>query len=80
MTNWKSKYKNQERYHAIIRGQKKRWRQRTGSGQYKKRPWTPEDEQRVLKHKIMDRELSQQIKRSVTSIQYKRHELKERSK
>ena len=76
MPNRKANYRDMQRYHITRRQQIARWRQRGGSGQYPKRPWTDEEIKLVLAHKITDRELSRQIQRSVVAIQTKRFHLK----
>ena len=55
---------------------KRRYRERTGSFIYEKRPWTTEEERLVLYSNLTDRELSEKIKRSVSAIQKKRSVLK----
>lgn len=59
------------------RQQKNRYRLRTGSNQYLRRTWSNREKELVLKHNQTDRELSSQIKRSVTAIQKMRCYLKQ---
>lgn len=49
------------------------------AGIYDSRPWTTEEEERVLKHDIPDSELSKQIERSVLAIQIRRSRLRKKS-
>lgn len=72
----KELYKNMSKYYATKRAQKKRWRKRTGSGQYESKPWTEDEDQLVLAHKTIDRILSGRIRRSVTSTYDRRAKLK----
>jgi len=65
-----------EKYHDIAKRWKKGYRKRTGSDRYIPREWSPEDDKLILEHKIPDRELSEQIQRSVTAIQVRRCRLK----
>ena len=52
------------------------YRERTGSNLYKRRPYTQEENELILKHSIPDRELSEKIQRSVLAIQHQRCRLK----
>lgn len=67
----KYKEKNRERYKEY----KRRYRNKTGSGFYKKREWTLNEAILVLEHNVLDRELSKKMKRSVQSIQVMRSKL-----
>lgn len=60
--------------------QRSRYRKRTGSGKYPTRRYSKKEDELVLDHSIPDRELSKQLKRSVTSIQIRRNRLKENLK
>lgn len=55
---------------------RKRYRKATGTGLYKKRIYTQDEDELILLHSIPDRELSKKIKRSVTAIQSRRTLLK----
>lgn len=72
----KANYRDLNKYYKTRRAQVRRYVLRTGSGKYPKRPWSGEDDQRVLNHSIPDRQLSKQIQRSVTAIQIRRCKLK----
>lgn len=72
----KENYRDMQRYHETRRRQMARWRQRGGSGQYPRRPWTRDELQLIIAHQMPDRELSRQIQRSVVAIQTKRFHLK----
>ena len=67
---------NMERYHDVVRRWKKGYRKRTGSDRYIPREWSIQEDKLILEHKIPDRELSNQIQRSVTAIQVRRSRLK----
>ena len=69
-------YKNLSKFQATKRAQTKRWRERTGSGKYAVRRWTTYEDKLVLAHKMSDRELSEKIQRSVSSIYSRRVRLK----
>lgn len=72
----KKLYKNMSKFQATKRAQTKRWRERTGSGKYAVRRWTTYEDKLVLAHKMSDRELSEKIQRSVSSIYSRRVRLK----
>lgn len=68
-----NRYGSRERYNK----RRKRYREETGSGLYKQRPYTDEEDRLIMEHAVSDRELSEQIERSVTAIQSRRARLKE---
>lgn len=72
----KHQYKDMDKYYATRRAQIRRYLKRTGSGKYPPRSWTKEEDERVVAHSIPDRELGEQIKRSVSAISGRRHKLK----
>lgn len=72
----KHSYRDMSKYYRTRRKQVRRYAERTGSGQYPKRRWNDEEDQRVLSHSIPDRQLSKEIQRSVIAIQIRRCELK----
>lgn len=72
----KYSYQDMSKYYKTRREQVRRYAERTGSGQYPKRRWNDEEDQRVLNHSIPDRQLSKEIQRSVKAIQIRRCELK----
>ena len=69
----KSSYKDMNKYRKTRNAQKRRYYGKTQK--YERRKWTSEEDKRVLEHNISDTELSQEIKRSVCSIQNRRHRL-----
>lgn len=74
MPSAKKIYKDQEKYRKLRNGQRRRNYQQTQGNS--PRPWTPLEEQAALEHRISDRELSDEICRSVEAIQIKRSRLK----
>lgn len=72
----KKNYKNQEKLRAYINRTKKKYRERTGSGQYQRREWTDEENEMVMNHSMTDRELGKLLERSVTAIQIQRVRIK----
>ena len=76
---WKDYYRKKgdyKQYLKIKRGWAHRWRERTGSFKYKKRKWTEYEDSLVLAHDCSDRELSEEICRSVQAIHTRRSKLK----
>ena len=67
-----NRYKDREKWRIVSNRWKKRYRDRTGSGQYGNRRWEKWEIEAILLHKVSDRELSKQLMRSVTAIQIKR--------
>lgn len=76
MTNRKENYKDMNKYYKTKREMQYRYYHRMGTGIYKRRSWTEAEDNLVVKHPIPDRELSKRLKRSVKSIQMRRHKLK----
>lgn len=72
----KSEYRDLNKYYTTRRAQVRRYRKRTGTGLYPARSWTKEDDRRVLEHSIPDRQLGEEIKRSVSAISVRRSKLK----
>lgn len=72
----KHSYRDLDKYYRTRREQIRRYAERTGSGKYPPRPWNATDDQRVLSHSIPDRQLSNEIQRSVKAIQLRRCKLK----
>lgn len=66
------------KYHQTRRDQCRRWRKRTGSNLYPKRPWTADEEALVMDYHGPDRELSEQIHRSVIAIQAHRVRMRQK--
>lgn len=77
--NHKELYRDIEKWRADCRGQKRRYYGRT-SGIYPVRPYTQEEDQKILAHEIPDTRLSEEIKRSVRAIQIRRSRLKKQKK
>lgn len=71
-------YKDKEKARITRNRQRKKNYGKT-SFKYKRRRWTPFEDKLVLNHTITDFELSNQIERSVASIQIRRNRLKQRS-
>lgn len=72
----KHSYRDLDKYYETRREQMRRYAEHTGSGKYPPRPWNAADDQRVLSHQIPDRQLSNEIQRSVKAIQLRRCKLK----
>lgn len=72
--NRKDKYVDKNLWKKTVQEQKRRYYGKTAF--MPKKSWNPEDELRVLEHKIPDSELSVLIGHSVGSIQTKRSKLK----
>ena len=70
--------KNMQEFCEARKRYNKKYYKRTAI--YKKRAWTKEEDELVLKHSITDTELSDLIRRSVRSIQIRRSRLKNKSK
>lgn len=73
--NRRSDYRDDERFKRTAAIQKRRYRQRTGSG-YGRHKWTQHEKDLVLAHLIPDRELAVRLKVSIQAIQGKRSQLK----
>lgn len=76
-------YKDHDKYMKYRLRSKQRYRERTGSDPDKFRRgadfirlYTPKEDELILSHDITDRELAEQLGRSVTSIQNRRWKLK----
>ena len=76
--NRKDKYTDKNLWKRTVQEQKRRYYGKTAF--MPKKSWNPEDELRVLEHKIPDSELSELIGHSVGSIQTKRSVLKRKVK
>lgn len=72
--NRKNGYKNLDKYKETKRLQRNRYYEQFDK--YPITPFTPEQDELILKHDIPDRELSAQIKQSVKRIQVRRNKLK----
>lgn len=72
----KDQYRDLDKYRKTRMNQKRRYRLRTGSGLYKRRAWTDEEDRLVISHEIADVDLSVLIKRSVQAIQVRRNRIK----
>lgn len=71
-------YADMLKYHQTRRDQCCRWRKRTGSNLYPTRPWTADEEALVMDYQGPDRELSEQIHRSVIAIQAHRVRMRQK--
>lgn len=71
---------NFEKFREMRERYKSKYRKQTGSGQYESRPWTDYEIDLILEHKMSDRELSKELRRSVSAIQIKRCKLKNKKK
>lgn len=67
---------SRNKYIKVKRGQRARYRERTGAFLYEARLWTASEDALVVGHSIPDRELSVLIKMSVGAIQGRRARLK----
>lgn len=75
--SWKTSHRaDQDQYRIAKREQKRRYREKTGSGVYQPRRWTTYEVNLVIRHVMPDRVLAVKINRSVGSIQQKRTRLK----
>ena len=72
----KKEYADIEKYRNTMKKQKTRYRERTGAFKYAPRLWTIEENEKVLNSDKTDRELSLEIKRSISAIQVHRARLK----
>lgn len=72
----REQYKDLDKYKKTKREQQKRYRIRTGAFKYKKRIYSREEDEMILAQDISDRELSEQIERSVGAIQKRRYVLR----
>ena len=70
MSNRKKNYRDLTKYQQTRTKQRRRYYQKTAG--YPRRNWTIEEDTLVLAHKQTDTKLSQQIRRSVASIQKRR--------
>ena len=75
--NKRWRHKGTERVREIRRAEKKRYRDRTGSGKGR-RSWSKAEDQLILTqdHEMTDRELAPIISRSVCAIQVRRSKIK----
>lgn len=75
--SWKTSHcTDQNQYRIVKREQKRRYREKTGSGMYQPRSWTTYEMNLVIRHVMSDRLLAIKLHRSVGSIQQKRTRLK----
>lgn len=65
-------YKSITKWRKVWRKQKRRYYAKSQIYTIGRRPWTDEEDARVLKHDIVDNELSKEIYRSVAAIQKRR--------
>lgn len=70
------RYKDYNKYQRVVLLAKQRYRDRTGAYKYPPRKYSDYEDQRILDQDITDRELSKEIKRSVSAIQTRRSRLK----
>lgn len=70
MCNRKAQYRDVVRWQRTRAEQRRRYYQKTAG--YPPRQWTAEEDALVLSHQQTDTKLSQQIRRSVASIQKRR--------
>lgn len=69
-------YKDLDKYRNTRKKQKARYRDKTGSGLYKPKIWSEDENKLILEHSIPDIELSIMLKRSVNAIQIHRSKIK----
>lgn len=74
MPNRKKDYVDMKRFRKTCNTQSRRYYAKTAI--YEKRPWTDEEDEKVLAHTVSDTELSSDIRRSVKAIQLRRSRLK----
>ena len=74
MPSAKKVYKDSEKYRKIRNKERIKYYRKTAI--HPKKPWTKEDDAKVLAHEITDTELSKRIKHSVEAIQIRRCRLK----
>lgn len=75
MPNRRKDYKDMERYAKTRAAQRERY-YGTTSNIYPPRPWTAEEDEKILAHLTTDSKLSEELKRSVAAIQLRRFRLK----
>lgn len=72
----KKGYRDMDKFRRTRNRQKRRYAQRTGSGQYSPRPWNVKEDEIVLKHAMPDRKIAEFLHRSVQAVQTRRWKLK----
>lgn len=72
-------YKDKKKYIEARNRWKRRYRAKTGGHKWRNK-WNDEEIRKVIEHNIPDRELSNEICHSVSSIQRKRWEMKKNAK
>lgn len=70
----KNAYRDMNKYLEMRRRQKKAWRERTGSGKYRRR-WTETEDYIIMMSPASDREIADAICRSVQAVQVRRSRL-----
>ena len=70
----KDAYKDVNKYLEMRRRQKKKWREKTGSGKYRRR-WTETEDYIIRQAAANDRMIAEAICRSVQAIQTRRSRL-----
>lgn len=70
-------YKDLDKFQKTKAKQKRRYYKKTESAPKRGKPWTKEDLELVIEHKISDTELSSLIGRSVMAIQKQRQKYKQ---
>lgn len=67
-----------EKFKKYKRRYQKQYRKNSGAGLYPKRSYTFEEDMKILEQEISDRELANELHRSIAAIQHRRVRLKER--
>lgn len=77
----KNTYKDMEKFYKTKRRQKKKYYEQTlQNAVNNKKPYTQEEIDMILEHKLSDRELSVLLGRSMKAIQKKRYQEKNKNK
>ncbi len=72
----KSRYKDAEKYYKTKRASRKRYYQQTANAKNNKKGYTEEEIEKILKHEKPDRELAEELGRSMKAIQHVRERYK----
>ena len=74
----KKDYKDVEKFKEYKRRYQEQYRKNSGANLYPKRSYTFEEDMKILEQATTDRELANELHRSIAAIQHRRVRLKER--
>lgn len=74
--NRKEGYKDLKKFRETCNKQTRKYYDKTVNAKNKRKLWTKKDEELILEHKILDRELSKILGRSMKAIHVRRTKLK----